>query len=163
MNMTLPTEAEARVALHGAEQARQRVIRQIGMPWWYWWGLAACWIGLGVLADMHAPWWLVAGATVAVGAGHSYVFQRLVAGRSRSDAVKVRADVAGRHAHLVVIAFLLALVGATVALALALDADGAEHPSIWASALVAILLLLSGPRVMAWIRDRATERAATAQ
>jgi hypothetical protein len=160
MNMTLPTEAEARVALHGAEQARQRVIRQIGMPWWYWWGLAASWIGLGVLADMHASWWLVAGATVAVGAGHSYVFQRLVAGRSRSDAVKVRADVAGRHAHLVVIVFLLALVGVTVALALALDADGAEHPSIWASAFVAILLLLSGPHVMAWIRDRATERAA---
>src|SRR5215510_12590358 len=63
MNMTYPTEAEARVALHGAEQARQRVISQIGMPWWYWWGLAACWIGLGVLADLHAPWWLVAGAT----------------------------------------------------------------------------------------------------
>jgi hypothetical protein len=27
-----PTDAEARVALHGVEQARQRVIDQIGMP-----------------------------------------------------------------------------------------------------------------------------------
>jgi hypothetical protein len=39
MEMTCPTEA--RVALQGAAQARQRVIDQIGMPWWYWWGLAA--------------------------------------------------------------------------------------------------------------------------
>src|SRR5262245_58676654 len=160
MIMTYPTEAEARIALHGAEQARQRVIDQIGMPWWYWWGLAACWIGLGVLADLDAPWWLVIGATVVVGVGHSYVFQRLVAGRRRTGEVKVRADVAGRHAHVVVIGFLLAIVGVTVAVALALDSDGAGHPSIWASVFVAILLLLGGPRVMAWIRDRATRRAA---
>lgn len=158
--MASPTKAEAQVALHGAEQARQRVIDQIGMPRWYWWGLAACWIVLGVLADLNAPWWLLSGATLAVGAGHSYVFQRLVGGRRRTADVKVRADVAGRHAHMLVIGFLLGLVGVTVALALALDADGAAHPSIWASVFVAILLLLGGPRVMLWIRDRATRRPA---
>lgn len=158
--MTYPTEAEARVALHGAEQARQRVIDQIGMPWWYWWGLAACWIVLGVLSDVSAAWWLVLGATLAVGAGHSYVFQRLVGGRRRTADVKVRADVAGRHAHALVVAFLLGLVGVTVVVAIALDADGARHPSIWASVFVAILLLLGGPRVMDWIRHRATRRTA---
>ena len=47
-----PTNAEARVALHDVERARQRVIDQIGMPRWYWWGLAACWIALGVLNDV---------------------------------------------------------------------------------------------------------------
>jgi len=158
--MTYPTKAEARVALQGAEQARRSVIDQIGMPGWYWWGLAACWIVLGVLADVSAAWWIVLGATVAVGAGHSYVFQRLVGGRQRTGDVKVRADVAGRDAHLLVIAFLLALVAVTVVLALLLDADGAGHPSIWASVFVAILLLLGGPRVMDWIRARATERTA---
>jgi hypothetical protein len=156
MEMTCPTEA--RVALQGAAQARQRVIDQIGMPWWYWWGLAAAWVGLGVLADLNAPW-LVTVATLAVGAGHSYVFQRLVAGRRRTGDVEVRADVAG-HVHVVVIGFLLALVGVTVAVALLLEADGAGHPSIWASVFVAILLLLGGPRVMAWIRHEATKRAA---
>ena len=156
--MTYPTEAEARVALQGARQARQRVIDQIGMPWWYWWGLAAAWVALGMLADLHAPWWLVLGATLTVGAGHSYVLQRLVAGRRRTGEVRVRADVAG-HVHVVVIGFLLALVGVTVAVALLLEADGAGHPSIWASIVVAILLLLGGPRVMAWIRDEATRRA----
>lgn len=156
--MTYPTEAEARVALQGAEQARQKVIDRIGMPWWYWWGLAVCWIALGLLADLHAAWWLVSAATLAVGAGHSYVFQRLVAGRNQTGEVKVRADVAGRDLHLLVIGFLLALVGVTVAVALALAADGAGHPSIWASAYAATLLLLGGPRVMARIRDRARRR-----
>jgi hypothetical protein len=159
MTMMYPTEAEAQVALQAAERARQRVIDRIGMPWWYWSGLAGCWVALGVLADLAAPWWAVSGATLAVGAGHSYVFQRLVAGRQQTRDVRVRADVAGR-AQLPVIGFLLALVGVTVALAFGLDADGAGHPSIWSAVFVAILLLLGGPRVMALIRERAAERTA---
>jgi hypothetical protein len=157
--MSYPSEAEARVALHGAEQARQRVIDQIGMPWWYWWGLAGCWVGLGVLADLAAPWWVILGATLAVGATHSAVFQRLLAGRRRGDDVKVRADVAGRHAEALVVGFLVALVAVTVAAAIALAADGAGHPATWASVFAAVLLLLGGPRVMAWIRADATRRA----
>ena len=158
--MNYPSEAEARVALHGAEQARQRVIDQIGMPWWYWWGLAGCWVGLGVLASLHAPWWAVTAATIAVGVAHSVAFQRTVGGRQRPGDVRVRADVAGRRTEIVVIGFLLALVGVTVVVALALDADGARHAALWASVFVAVLILLGGPRVMAWIRAQATRRTA---
>ena len=79
--MSYPSEVDARLALHDAEHAQQRVIEQIGMPWWYWWGLAGCWIGLGVLSDLQPAWWVVVGATLVVGAGHSIVFQRLLAGR----------------------------------------------------------------------------------
>jgi len=32
------SDAEARVALHEVERGRERVIDQIGMPAWYWWG-----------------------------------------------------------------------------------------------------------------------------
>src|SRR5262245_28124650 len=158
--MTYPTEAEARLALQGADDARQRVIDQIGMPWWYWWGLAGCWVVLGVLTDLKAPWWIVTAATLIVGAGHSAVFQRLLGGRRRGSDVKVRADVAGRYAQVLVIGFLLALVAVTVVVALTLDADGAGHPSTEASVFVAALVLLGGPRVMAWIRADATRRAA---
>ena len=157
--MNYPSEAEAQVALHGAAQARQRVIDQIGMPWWYWWGLAACWIGLGILSDLEASWWVITAATLAVGAVHSTVFQRLVGGRRRTGEVKVRADVAGRRAEVLVIAFLLGLVAVTVVAALLLSADGAGHPATWASVIVAIVILLGGPRVMAWIRADATRRA----
>ena len=153
--MNYPSEAEAQVALHGAAQARQRVIDQIGMPWWYWWGLAACWIGLGILTDLKVPWWVITAATLVVGAVHSMVFQRLVGGRRRTGEVKVRADVAGRRAEVLVIAFLLGLVVVTVVAALLLSADGAGHPATWASVLVAIVILLGGPRVMAAIRDHA--------
>ena len=158
--MNYPSEAEARLALHGAEEARQRVIDRIGMPWWYWWGLAGAWIGLGVLADLEPPWWVVVGATLVVGAVHSFVFQRLLAGRQQSGEVKVRAEVAGRHAEALVIGFLLGLVAVTVVVALLLNADGAGHPATWASVFVAVLILLGGPRVMAWIRAGASRRAA---
>lgn len=158
--MTQPTEAEARVALQGVERAQLRVIDRIGMPWWYWWGLALCWLGLGVLSDVDAPWWLVSGATLLVGAVHASVSQRLLAGRQRSGDVRVRAGVAGRRASAFVVAFLLGLVVATVVLALALDADGAGHPATWASGIVAIVIVLGGPRLMLAIRDDAARRAA---
>ena len=71
--MTNPrSDAEARLALHEVERGRQRVMDQIGMPRWYWWGLAACWIVLGVLTDV-ANAWVVAVATITFGAVHSAV------------------------------------------------------------------------------------------
>ena len=154
-----PSDAEARLALHDVERARQRVIEQIGMPWWYWSGLAACWIGLGVAADVASSWVTVA-ATFAFGAVHSYVSSRLLAGRQRRSDVKVRADVAGRRAPVIVFAFLVVLGAVTVAGALLAYADGAEHPATMASVLVAVAILLGGPRLMESIRSDATRRAA---
>ena len=154
-----PTEAEAQVALHGVDQAKRRVIDQIGMPWWYWWGLALAWIGLGVLSDLGNPWLVTAG-TLAFGAVHATVSQRLLAGRQRRGDVKVRADVAGRRAAVLVICSLLGLVGITIAAALLANADGAEHPATMASVLVAVMILLGGPRLMDAIRADAIRRAA---
>jgi hypothetical protein len=150
--MNEPTRAEAQVALHGVEWARGEVVGQIGMPWWYWWGLAGCWVALGVLSDLGVAAWVAAVATVAVGAVHSYVFQRLVGGRNRTGDVQVRRDVAGRRAEVRVIGFLLALVALTVVTALLLSWDGAGHPAIWSGVFTAAVLLLGGPRVMARIR-----------
>jgi hypothetical protein len=152
------TDAEARLALHEVEQGRQRVIDQIGMPRWYWWGLAACWIVLGVLNDV-ANAWVVAVATVTFGAVHSAVSQRLLGGRRRTTGVKVRADVAGRRAPVIVFGFLIALAGVTIAAGFAAYADGAEHPGTIASVLVAVMILLGGPRVMAAIRAHARRAA----
>jgi hypothetical protein len=153
------TEAEARLALHEVEQGRQRVIDQIGMPQWYWWGLAAGWIVLGVLNDV-ANAWVIAVATITFGAVHSAVSQRLLGGRRRTAGVKVRADVAGRRVPVIVFGFLIALAGVTVAAGFAAHADGAEHPGTIASVLVAVMILMGGPRVMAAIRTRARESAA---
>jgi hypothetical protein len=153
-----PTDAEARLALHDVEQARQRVIDQIGMPWWYWWGLAASWIGLGVASDIAGPWVTLA-ATLTFGAVHSYVASRLLAGRQRTSDVKVRADVAGRRTPVLIFCFLVGLGAVTVAAALLAYADDAGHPATMASVLVAVAILLGGPRLMAAIRTDATHRA----
>ncbi len=158
--MNYPTEAEARLALESVRKGRQQVVDEIGMPWWYWWGLAAAWIVLGLLANFDAPWWVVTIATVAVGAGHATVSQRVLAGRQRTGDVRVRGDVAGERGMALVIAFLVALVGVTIAVAVGLSADGAGHPSIWASCFAAVLVVLGGPRVMTAIRADATRRAA---
>jgi hypothetical protein len=158
--MTEPLSGtEARLALRELERGRERVIDQIGMPRWYWWGLAACWIGLGILNDI-ANAWVIAAATVTFGAVHSAVSQRLLAGRRRTSGLQVRADVAGRRAPVIVFGFLIALAGVTVAAGFAAYADGAEHPATIAGVLVAAMILLGVPRVMAAIRAkaRATER-----
>ena len=158
--MTEPlTDAEARLALNEVERGRQRVIDQIGMPRWYWWGLAACWIGLGVLNDV-ANAWIIAIATVTFGAVHSAVSQRLLGGRRRTSSLKVRADVAGRRTPVIVFGFLIALAAVTTGAGFAAYADGAEHPATLASVLVAVMILLGGPRVMSAIRRRARSAGA---
>ena len=157
--MSYPNEAEARLALADVEHARQRVINRIGMPWWYWWGLAGCWVGLGVLSDVGVSAWLVTVATLVVGAVHASVSQRLLGGRQRTGDVRVRRDVAGPRSALLVAAFLIALVLLTIIAAFALDADGAGHPATGASILVAVAIVLGGPQVMAAIRADATRRA----
>jgi hypothetical protein len=60
---------------------------------------------------------------------------------------------------LLVIGFLVLLVGITIAVALGLSADGAGHPSIWASCFATVLVVLGGPRLMLAIRTDAARRA----
>jgi hypothetical protein len=105
------------------------------------------------MADLGVPWWATTIATVAVGAVHASVSSRLLGGRQRTSGLRVRAYVVGRHAAAFVVLFLLGLVAMTVVAALLLNADGAGHPATWASVMVAIVVVLGGPQVMAWIRS----------
>ena len=72
----------------------------------------------------------------------------------------MRADVAGRYVPLVVIGFVLVLCAATLVLALVANADGARHPSMLASSVVALVLLAGGPQLMAALRRRRARAAA---
>jgi hypothetical protein len=112
-----------------------------------------------VAADVAGPWVTLA-ATLAFGAAHSYVSARMLAGRQRTSDVKVRVEVAGRRAPALIFGFLVGLGAVTVAAALLAHADGAEHPATMASVLVAVAILLGGPRLMAEIRSDAARRAA---
>jgi hypothetical protein len=148
------TPLEARAALDAIDRGRRRVINEIDLPRWYWWGLALGWIGLGFITDLrHA--WLTAGATLAFGAVHSAVAPRVVSGRHRTRSVSVRADVAPRRTGSLVLLGLVALAGVTIAASLAASADGARHPVTIASVLVAVIILLGGPALLAGVRRRA--------
>jgi hypothetical protein len=148
------TQGEARSALDAIERGRRRVIDEIDMPRWYWWGLALGWIALGYITDLDHPW-ATSAATLAFGAVHASVAPRVIDGRHRTDRLSVRRDVAGRHLPRLVIGALLALALVTIAGALAANADGAGHPVTIASVLVAVMIVLGGPQLVAAYRRRA--------
>src|SRR5262245_1633593 len=148
------TPEQARAALDTVERSRRRVVDEIDVPVWYWVSVAVGWIALGVLADLNNPLATTL-ATLAFGAAHSSIAPRVINGRHGSRRVSVRAEVAGPHLMAVVLAGLLALVGVTIAAALALNADGARHPAIAASVLVAVMVVLGGPLLLAAARRRA--------
>lgn len=145
---------EARAALDAIDAGRRRVVEEIDLPQWYWWGLALGWIGLGYITDLKHPW-ITSAATLLFGAVHSAVAPRVTSGRHRTPHLSVRADVAGRHTARLVLLGLVAMAGLTVAVALAAGADGAEHPVTMASVLVAVIIVLGGPRMLATVRRRA--------
>ena len=153
------TAGEARAALDVVDFGRRQVVDQIGLPPWYWCGLALGWVGLGVLADADHPV-ASAVATVAFGAGHAAVASRVLSGRRRTRQVTVRAELAGSRSQWLVVAGLLGLVVMTVLLALAANADGSRHPDTTAALVVAVAILLGGPQLDAWGRRRAAGGAA---
>jgi hypothetical protein len=153
------SDGEAELALSSIEHRRRQVIAEIDMPRWYWWGLAAGWIGLGILAELDHPW-LTLAVTLCFGAAHAVVASHVLSGRHRSQRLSVRADVVDRHIPALVIGFLLVMVAVTVVLALVANADGARHPSIIASVVVAIVVVLCGPALMAAVRRRLEHRVA---
>jgi len=149
---------EAQAALDTVERGRRRVIDEVGLPTWYWLYLAAGWIVLGVLTDSDLPL-LTTVATFVFGAVNAAAMSRVASGRHRSGNVSVRAAEAGRHTTGLVIAGLVGLGALTVALALAAQADGADHPATAASIVVAVIIVLGGPRLFEIVRRRAASAA----
>lgn len=154
------TPLEASASLETIERRRLRVIDEIDLPNWYWWGLAVGWIGLGFITDLEHPW-VTAAATFTFGTVHAAVAPRVVSGRRRSRRLSVSAEVAPPHVPRLVIGGLILLSGLTVAGALAADADGARHPVTVASIFVALVIVLGGPRLLGAIRRRAARAATT--
>src|SRR5262249_40842821 len=150
------TPEQARAALDTVERSRRRVIDEIDVPAWYWVSVAVGWIVLGVLADLHHPL-VTTLATLAFGAAHSSIAPRVVNGRHRSRRMSVRADVAGPRLAPVVLGGLVVLVGVTLAAALVLNADGTRHPATAAAVLVAAMIVLGGPLLLATARRRAAQ------
>lgn len=147
------TPQEADAALAAVERGRRRVVAEIDVPRWYWWGLALGWLALGFVTDLNHPW-LTSAATLLFGATHAAVASRVLDGRRRTDALRVRRGVAGRRIARYVVAGLVAMALVTIAAALLLHADGAGHPATFASAYVAVAILLGGPRLVAVARER---------
>ncbi len=144
---------DARQALRAVDEERRRVIAEIDMPGWYWWGLAVAWLLIGVATDFGNVW-VTSAATLLFGAAHAAVASRLFSGRHKSSQMSIRRSTVGRHLPAVLFGWLLALTLATVAVGFAVDADGAEHASTIAAGFAAVAILCGGPTLMAAIRRR---------
>jgi hypothetical protein len=154
---TQMTAVEARAALDSVARDRLRVIDEIGVPRWYWWGVALGWVGLGYVSDLkHA--WLSAVATLLFGAVHSAVAPRVVGGRRRTHSLSVRRELAGPKTPVLIFGGLIGLAVVTVAVAIVASADGARHPVTVASVFVAVLIVLGGPQLLANVRRRAARK-----
>ena len=150
------TETEARLALSSIERRHQQVVAEINVPAWYWLGLAAAWVGLGVLAD-YGPSWATAAGTLLFGAAHASIAPRVLSGRRGSPRLSVRGDLVSRRIPLLVIGFLMVMTIATIGAALIFNADGARHPATLAGAVIAAIVACGGPTLMAWTRGRAQQ------
>ena len=147
-------EDEARLALDTVEHRRLQVIAEIDVPRWYWWGLAAGWVGLGVISDLgHA--WVTLVATFAFGTVHSAVAQHVLSGRHGSRQLSVRRGVVGRHIPLVLVGCSSGWRRSRSGSPCSPKPTAAGHPVTMASVVVAVAILCGGPAVMAAIRRRA--------
>jgi len=152
--MDQPDSAAARLALQDVVARRRQVAEEIRVPAAYWWGVALGWVALGVLTDTASA--VVASvATLVFGAVHASVAPRVLNGRHGSSQLSVRADVVGRRMAALLLGCLVLLAGATIALAIAAQADGARHPVTIASVVVAVTILGGGPLLVGRVRRRA--------
>ncbi|MCD2195853.1 hypothetical protein LQ327_21000 [Actinomycetospora endophytica] len=141
------TPGQAGAALEAVEDARARVADEVGLPRGYWWAMAAGWLALGAIGDL-APPWLVMAATLVFGVAHATLASRLLAGRRRTQRLQVSAVVAGRRTAVIVVGILVGLVAITIGAGLALYADGAHHPGLWAGVLGAAVIGFGGPEIL---------------
>jgi hypothetical protein len=143
----------AREALDTIEHSRRQVIAEIDVPGWYWWFVALGWVAVGFVVEFGGP--VATGLIPLVfGAIHAALAQHALSGRHRTGELSVRRDVAGHSVLVAVFGFLLVLCAATLVVALLANADGARHPSMFASCVVALVVLCGGPRLMAALRRR---------
>lgn len=147
------SETEARLALNSIERSRQQVLAEIDVPPWYWAGVAAGWVALGVIAD-YGPAWATIVGTLLFGAVHAAVAPRVISGRRGSRQLSIRGELVSRRIPQVVLGFLVVMTAATVAIALLLRADGARHPAALAGGAVALIVFAGGPALMATLRRR---------
>ena len=145
--MTEATPEDAAAALAAVRRAQSSVAGEVGLPRAYWWVLGAAWVAFGALGELGDPA-VSTTATALFGAVHTTVASRMLSGRRRTSQVRVSAETAGRRTPLAVVAMLVALVGATVAAALLLDADGAGHPALEAGVFIGIVVAFGGPEML---------------
>ena len=96
------------------------------VPVWFWWLVGVLVVGIGLAADTRRPG-VVVGVTVPSAILIAAVTAWTIVGRGRAQLSK---DLLGPRGALALVAFIWVLVGASLGVALGLQAGGVGHPAL---------------------------------
>ena len=148
MNEQVRSDEAAR-ALAEIRGRQEQIIEAVLVPGWFWWTLGVLIVGLAAVAE--------SGNAVAVGVGVPVfvvgvvtMSVRLAFGAERH--VRVRRELLGDRGVLAIVGFTLAVVGADLGFAFALQFGGVPYPATVACLAAAVALIAGGPALMRVLR-----------
>src|ERR1051326_2840441 len=144
-----PSPAEAAQALANIQLRQQQVIDLAMIPAWYCWAVGALMVVLAAGVDSRAP--AAIGVSIPVFVLGILAATGWVVGRAFRHA-QLRNGLLDGRAVLVILGFVALIAGGTIGLAFGLRAAGVGHPATLACLAGGLVLGLSGPVLMRWLR-----------
>jgi hypothetical protein len=146
MNEERMGSSDAAGELEEIMRRQATVIGAVLVPRWYWWAVGLLLIPLGVAADTHerraAPIVVVVVALI-IAALSVWMISGLYRG------VRVHPATLGSAGALYIVGFVWLVVGTTLLVAFALQAERLPYPATLGTILAAAMLVVGGPMLMA--------------
>jgi len=148
MNERLRPDEAAR-ALTEIEQRQEQVIEVALTPAWFWWVNAGLMVGLSAAVESRRPLVIGIGTAVFV-TGVLAATGRVVIGALRR--AQLRNRLLPPVGVLAILAFVAAILAASLPTSFALDAAGVRYPATCGVLLGATVMAVGGPLLMRYLR-----------
>jgi hypothetical protein len=135
------------------------VIQAVLVPRWYWWVVGLLLVLLGVVTDSHQRL-ATALTAVAVALIIAALSVWMISGVYRG--VRIHSATLGSWGAVYIVGFVWLLVGATLAVAFSLQAEGIPDPATLGTLVAAAMLIAGGPILMSRLRRAMVEHSPAA-
>jgi hypothetical protein len=147
--------ADAARALTEIDRRREQAIRRRVVPGWWWWAYAVLITAFSAAVE--------SGRGVLIGTGIAlFVVSSLIIDvpvRRAARAAAPRRGLGARRTLIGLAAFVVGLLGVTVATGLSLKAAGVPHPGTIAAAVAGVLFAVVGPMLVRYEADLLVRRS----
>ncbi|MFR9777282.1 hypothetical protein ACL02O_14645 [Micromonospora sp. MS34] len=153
--MSEPTvsPAAAADALAEIHARRDQAVTASLVPAWYWPSLGGLVVAFTAAAETHRPW-VVAVGSIGYAVGLAALISRVVL-RHRAQ---VRHSLLGARGAFGIVGYVLVLVALGLGAGFAAQAAGLRWPATVGAAVTALVMALSGPRLMGYLCGVMTAR-----